>query len=266
VRRDAGTVVLDDLARAATDTLRDIAPIAFVILAFQGAVLRRRPAHLRAILVGAAHVFAGLTLFRLGLADSLLPIGAYMAEQLAQAAAVGVSETAAAAWHRYLWLYAFAAAIGFSATLVEPALIAVAERVREMTGGELHPLAFRLVIAIGSASGLLIGTLRIVLGVPLEYVLATLVGIIAILTMVAPKRAVPLALDSGAIATSVVTVPLIAAFAVGVADAIPGRDAFIEGFGLVSLALLLPVASVLAFASVHARRRRGPDTGGKDAV
>ena len=64
-------------------TVRDIAPIAAVLIAFQVAVIRRFPANFRAILIGLAHVVFGLTLFRVGLEASIIPVGKDMAAHLA---------------------------------------------------------------------------------------------------------------------------------------------------------------------------------------
>lgn len=256
--------MIGTLATEVLATLRDVIPVAIVVAFFQLVVVRRSPAALASILIGIGYVLVGLALFRVGLGLSLLPVGSFMAEQLARAGVAGGGD-AEAAWHDYLWLYLFVAAIGLAATLIEPSLKAVAERVRALSGGAIHPWSLRLVIAAGVALGLL-GTLRIVLGLPMEYVLVPLLAAIAILAFSAPRAIVPLALDSGSMATSVVTVPMISAFGVTLAATLPGRDPLTDGFGLILLALLVPVASLLVFAQVHAARRSPPEEGDGDAV
>lgn len=245
------------IAEEASNTLYDVAPIAVLLAAFQLAVARRRPPRLKSILAGAVYLIVGLTLFRVGLAESLIPVGETMARQLIRP----VVAQAAEGWWRHLPLYAFAALIGLAAALIEPTLIAVADRVRDLTGGALPAWTLRLLVALGVAAGLLLGTARIVLGIPLEHVVAVLVGGIALLASAAPRAIVPLALDGGGMATSVVTVPMIAAFALAVADALPGRTSLTDGFGIVVLALLLPAATLLAFANLQAMRRKRPRPG-----
>ena len=66
-------------------------------------------------------------------------------------------------------------------------------------------------------------------------------------TAVAPKLIVPLAYDSGGVTTSTVTVPLIMALGLGLAEAVPGRSPLLDGFGLVAFAALFPIISVLAY-------------------
>lgn len=247
-----GGLLLD----AITATLADLVPVAAVIAAFH-LLLRRRPARLGRIAIGAAHLVVGLTLFRFGLEEFLQPLGSTLVAHLTDAEWVGANGQ----WWRYAWLYAFAAAVGFASALAEPALIAVAGRAEEVSGGAIRSGGLRFSVAIGMALGLTAATLRIVVGWPLTHLIGTLVAAIAILVLLAPRSIVSLALDTGGMATSVSAVPLIAVIGVGVADAIPGRSAFADGFGLVVVALLAPIASVLLVATLQAHRasnRPGP--------
>ena len=63
---------------------------------------------------------------------------------------------------------------------------------------------------------------------------------------------VPLAYDSGGVTTSTVTVPLVAALGLGLADTVPGRSTLIDGFGLIAFASLFPIMSVMAYAQISA--------------
>jgi hypothetical protein len=228
-------------ADAVRQTLLDVLPVALVIGLFQALVLRARPARLRQVLAGLALVVAGLVLFRLGLALGLMPIGTALPERLAGDAASGAAG--------FMPLYLFAFTVALAATLAEPSLIAVADRVGQLTGGALRPLHLRLVVALGVGIGLVLGTLRIVLGVPLAPSAAVLVALVALLTWMAPRRIRALAFDLPPVTLSVVTVPLVAALGVGTARAIPGRDPLTDGFGIVLFALMLPTACVLALAA-----------------
>lgn len=233
---------LQALASEAAGTVADLIPIAVLFAIFQYGVLRRPIPELDRLLIGLFYVVVGLTLFRTGLELSLIPIGESMARQLA------TLPSEKGGWAAYAPVIAFAAAIGFAATLIEPTLIAVSERVRDLSGGTVQPLTLRVVIALGVAGGLMLGTVRIVLGVPFELVLVGAVVLLALLALGAPRVIVPLALDSGAIATSVVTVPLIAAYGIALAETIPGRSPLLDGFGLIILALLGPAIALLLFA------------------
>jgi len=243
-------------------TVLDIAPIIFVIAVFQFAFIRRSLPHLPQILTGLAYVAIGLTLFRIGINESLIPIGRDMAFQL-----VGFAYAAGEArLGDYLPIFAFAALLGFTATLIEPTLTAAASTVQDLSGGSLRALTLRLVISCGVALGLVLGTVRIVHGFPLEYLLAGVTAGLILLALTAPREIVPLALDSGGIATSVVTVPLIAGYGAAVAEAMPNDATAADGFGLIILALLLPAILVLAFALIQAQLMNRLTKGESDEV
>jgi hypothetical protein len=86
--------------------------------------------------------------------------------------------------------------------------------------------------------------------------------VVVVQTLFAPKGIVPLAYDSGGVTTSTVTVPLVAALGLGLAESLPGRSALVDGFGLIAFASLFPMISVMAYAQVSewriARRRSEP--------
>lgn len=228
-------------------TIIDLAPILGLLAVFQLVFLRAPIPGLRRILAGVVWLAIGLTLFRVGLSTSLVPMGADLARALVEGGGSGLA------------LLAFAALLGFTAALIEPTLVATADRVRDLTGGAVRPFALRIVVAFGIGFGLMLGALRIVHGLPLAWLILALVVTIAIFVRLAPKPIVPLALDSGGVATSAVTVPLIAAYGVAVAEAFPGRSPLVDGFGLVVLALLSAAASVLVFFAAQKwyRARRG---------
>ena len=46
------------------------------------------------------------------------------------------------------------------------------------------------------------------------------------------------------------TVPLVAALGLGLAETVPGRNPLIDGFGLIAFASLFPIMSVMAYAQL----------------
>jgi len=75
-------------------------------------------------------------------------------------------------------------------------------------------------------------------------------------TYYAPRLIVPLAYDSGGVTTSTVTVPLVAALGLGLAESVPGRSPLLDGFGLIAFASLFPIMSVMAYAQISEFRAR----------
>jgi hypothetical protein len=240
-------------------TLRDVFPIAAVILGFQIFVLRKRPARLDRVLTGFALVIAGLTLFLLGLEQALFPLGKLMAQQLTDPSFILSDGDATARWADYLWVYAFAFCIGFSTTIAEPALIAVAIKANEISGGVVGVWGLRIAVALGVAVGITLGVFRIVTGTPLAWYIITGYALVIVQTAFAPKSVVALAYDSGGVTTSTVTVPLVTALGLGLASSVPGRSAVMDGFGLIAFASLFPMLAVMGYAQLGRARQRRAD-------
>ena len=232
------------------DSAEDVAPVVIFLFAFQLLVLRERIPDLGPILVGFVFVTVGLGLFLVGLEESLFPLGRLMAQQLTdpmflEKVSGHIGETLV--WQDFYWVYLFAASIGFATTLAEPALMAVSIKANAVSGGAIGVWGLRVAVAIGVGVGVGLGCYRIIVGLPLHYFIAAGYLVVVVQTAVAPKLIVPLAYDSGGVTTSTVTVPLITALGLGLAEAVPGRSPLLDGFGLVAFASLFPIISVLAY-------------------
>lgn len=245
------------------DTALDVLPIVAFLFAFQRLVIGGPMPNRKSILTGFVFVVVGLGCFLIGLEQALFPLGRLMAEQLTNADFLG-GVAGALRWHDYYWIYLFALALGISTTLAEPALLAVSIKAHEVSGGAIHIWGLRVAVAIGVGTGVALGCYRIVTGVPLHYFIGAGYLLVVIQTAFAPRLIVPLAYDSGGVATSTVTVPLITALGLGLAEAVPGRSPLLDGFGLVAFACLFAVIAVLAYAQLSVLRTglaaRSPST------
>jgi len=163
-------------------------------------------------------------------------------------------------WVDFAWVYVFGFAIGFSTTIAEPSLLAVAIKANQVSGGAIGIWGLRIAVALGVAVGIALGTFRIVTGLPIHYFIIVGYIVVVIQTMYAPRMIIPLAYDSGGVTTSTVTVPLVTALGLGLAESVPGRNVLIDGFGLIAFASLFPMMSVMAYAQLSALRstRRVP--------
>ena len=228
-------------------TLIDVMPIIVVLVGFQIFVIRRPIRRPRRLLIGMIYVLLGLSLFLVGLNQALFPLGESMANQLTSPDFLGEGTLV---WSDYYWVYIFAGAIGFAATLAEPALIAVALKAEELSGGVIGRLGLRLAVAVGVSFGVALGSFRIVTGTPLHYYIIVGYIIVIIQTVRTSRFIIPLAYDSGGVTTSTVTVPMVAALGLGLASTIPGRSPIIDGFGLIAFASLFPIIAVMAYAEI----------------
>jgi len=240
--------VLRLLLHSLADSLRDLLPIIAVVAFFQFAVLGQPLPEMGRIGAGVAMVLAGLALFVRGLQMALLPVGEEMAWNFVRRGSLA-------------WLLLFSFTLGFSTTVAEPALIAVAEeaaaaaaeagviRSHEDALGR-YALGLRLTVAVSVGVALLIGVIRILRGWPVHWlIIGGYVGVV-VLTGFAPPEIVGIAYDSGGVTTSTVTVPLVAALGVGLASSIRGRDPMVDGFGLIAFASLTPMMFVMLYGMV----------------
>ncbi len=238
-----------------SQTIMDVLPIAVIIFGFQFLVIRKKIPNLKRVLIGFFYVILGLSFFLMGLEQALFPLGRLMADQLTEpsfltGANPKLIQQVALHWSDYYWVYFFAFAIGFSTTIAEPSLLAVAIKAQEVSGGAIGIWGLRISVALGVAFGIALGSYRIVSGLPIHWFIIGGYIIVMIQTLFAPKLIIPLAYDSGGVTTSTVTVPLVAALGLGLASKVPGRSELIDGFGLIAFASLFPIISVLAYAQL----------------
>ena len=237
--------VLRRLFGLLAESARDLAPIVLVIAFFQLVVLQQPLPDLGNMILGVGFVVVGLTLFVRGLEMGLFPLGEAMAEAFARKGSLTA-------------LLGFAFCLGFTTTVAEPALTAVAGEAAEVAreagtiadspeARDLYALMLRLTVALSVAVALVVGVVRILKGWPIHYlIIGGYLAIIA-LTAWAPPEIVGIAYDSGGVTTSTVTVPLVTALGVGLASTIRGRNPLVDGFGLIAFASLVPVMFVLIF-------------------
>jgi hypothetical protein len=200
---------------------------------------------LAGLLGGTLLVALGLTCFIYGLEMGLFPIGESMAQAFAHKGSL-------------FWLLVFAFTLGFSTTVAEPALIAVAGEAAKIAaeGGMIEPgnesmqgyaIGLRLTVALSVGLAIVIGVLRILKGWPIHYLIISGYLGIVIMTGFAPETIIGIAYDSGGVTTSTITVPLVTALGVGLASSIRGRNPMIDGFGLIAFASLTPMIFVMAY-------------------
>lgn len=233
-------------------TCRDVAPIFMLIFIYQLLILRQTIPNLTSVLVGIGYVILGLTLFQVGLERALFPLGKAMATQLSSPEfLLGPGRSSEELiWYHYGWVYLFALTIGFATTIAEPSLLAVALKAQEVSSGALKQRSLRQAVAFGVAIGIALGTYRIVSGTSLSLYILIGYCIVIIQTFFAPKNIIPLAYDSGGVTTSTVTVPIVTALGLGLAETVPGRNPALDGFGLIAFASLFPIITVLGYAQV----------------
>lgn len=202
--------------------------------------------------LGIAVVAVGLMFFMEGLRLGLMPLGETIGAVLPRNASLPL-----------ILLFAFV--LGIGATFAEPA-IAVLRQAGAGVSPFAAPLLYSLLndfsgeliaaVGVGVGFAVLLGVLRFFYGLSMKRLIIPGVLVLVGLTVYAHGNDVlqpilGLAWDCGAVTTGPVTVPLVLALGIGVCRIVGDADSSNAGFGIVTLASLLPVLAVLALGFFH---------------
>lgn len=218
-------------------SFNNLLPIVAVVAFFQVLIIQQLPDELAPMAFGLLVVVLGVALFLQGLELGVFPIGKNLSNAFARRGSLPL-------------LMIFGFCLGFAAVIAEPALIAVAEQAQIISEGRIDALTLRLLVALSVGTVVAIGIVRTVLGQSLHWYMIIGYMLVVAVTFFAPEEIVGLAYDSGGVTTNIVTVPLIAALGIGLASSLSGRNALLHGFGLVALAVMVPMISVQLYGIV----------------
>ena len=145
----------------------------------------------------------------------------------------------------------FAFIMGYGATLAEPALNALGVTVEELTAGTFKKSLLMQAVAVGVGSGIALGVTKIVLAIPIAWILVPLYIILLLVTKLSTEEFVNIGWDSAGVTTGPITVPLVLAMGLGIGTQV----GVVEGFGILASASVCPILSVLLLG-LHINRKR----------
>ena len=220
------------------ETLQAVLPLAAIVLILQVLVLAMPIAVILRFVLGTVLVLAGLLLFLKGVRIGLLPMGQAIGAELPKKVPFG-------------WLLVLAFILGFAVTVAEPDVRVLAYQVDYVSEGEIARSVLVLSVALGVGISVSLAILRILLGVPIAYVLAAGYAVVLILSFFVPANFLPVAFDAGGVTTGPVTVPFILALGIGVVSVLGGKSAIGDGFGIVGIASIGPVIGVMLLGIIY---------------
>ena len=154
---------------------------------------------------------------------------------------------------------AFAWFLGFGATMAEPALNTLGITVQNLTQGVFKKSTLLYAVSVGVAFGITLGLTRIIFDLPLAWLLIPAYLLAVVLTLLSSEEFVNVAWDSAGVTTGPITVPLVLAMGLGIGDAVQ----MVEGFGMLSMASIGPILSVLVTGLwIRLKTRLDTDTPG----
>ncbi|MDA0654059.1 MAG: DUF1538 domain-containing protein [Proteobacteria bacterium] len=225
--------------------IRAIVPLMAFLFLILFAVLREKLAEAGIVTYGITLALIGMIVFNVGLTYGLAKLGSQSGGLVAGAfAEVGVMPGSPlySVGVGVMIALVFAWALGFGATLAEPALNALGLTVENLTNGAFKKRTLMYAVSVGVAFGIAVGILKIVLDIPLAWLILPGYAAAVLLTILSSEEFVNVAWDSAGVTTGPVTVPLVLAMGLGFGNAV---DA-IEGFGILSMASIGPILTVMA--------------------
>lgn len=225
--------------------LRAILPLVALLWIVQRRLVGEPLKQARLIAYGIVVALAGMALFNVGLAEGLVPLGT-QAGSMVPAAFSRSDQLAASPLYTYqggvLLALAFGAALGYGATVAEPALNAMGITVEDLTDGAFPKRLLIQSVAVGVALGTTVGVAKIIFDLAMVTLILASYGLAVLLTVMSGEEYVNLAWDSAGVTTGPVTVPLVLALGLGLGQAVGVR----EGFGILAMASVGPILSVLS--------------------
>lgn len=223
---------MENIKETILEVARSILPITIVITILQFSFIGLPVENFLQFLIGVLFVGVGLILFLLGVNIGLLPVGEMIGSALPKTKNVAL-------------IVFFGFLLGTVITIAEPDVRVLSTQVEQVSNGAIPKSILILSVAIGVGIFVSIAMLRIIFNINIIYILAIGYGLIFILAAFTPPSFVPISFDSGGVTTGPLTVPFILALGVGVAGVIRGKSASSDGFGLIALASIGPILSVL---------------------
>jgi hypothetical protein len=235
-----GANVLALFGESALGAMTSMLPLIALLLLIQRFILKEPVRNLDQVIMGVVFALLGLLLFKVGLVTGLDPLGSQVGSRATSAFTPdgGIYGTL---WGKLIVL-AFAFAVGYGASLAEPALMSLGITVEEVTAGAFKKFLVMHSVAFGVGLGLILGIARIMWGwSSLSIVLPSYV-IVVLLSLFSDEKYVNIGWDSGGVTTGDITSPILIALGLGVAAAVGGAD----GFSLIAMGSVWPIISVLA--------------------
>ncbi len=201
--------------------------------------------HAGMITYGVILTVMGMCIFNLGLTYGLSRLGGETGSLL-PAAFTHISAVEDSPLYIYViglvLALSFAWFLGFGATMAEPALNTLGFTVQNLTQGLFKKSTLMYAVSGGVAFGIVLGLVKIIFDLPLAWLLLPTYLLAMLLSFFSSEEFVNIAWDSAGVTTGPITVPLVLAMGLGVGGAVQ----VVEGFGMLSMASIGPIISVLA--------------------
>lgn len=236
--------IIDGLDHVILEVLQALIPLVFFFMIFQILSLKLPKEYILNLSKGIIITLIGMILFFQGVKIAFFPVGQQIGEFFGSL--------------EHIWLLIpFGFVLGFLAVYAEPAVRVLCHQIEDSSSGYIRGSFILYSLSFGVAISVSIGMARIVYGIPFQPIIICGYLLAIALMWFTDKDFIGIAIDSGAVSTGPMAVTFLMSLAVGVAEAIGGRDPIVEGFGLIALISLTPILMVMILGVIFRYKNTG---------
>ena len=219
-----------------------LVPIIAFFVIFQFTSLHLKKSRVLRITIGLVYTYVGLVIFLLGVNVGFMPLGNYLGQMLGSLS--------------FNWvLVPLGMIIGYFTVSAEPAVHVLSKQVYELTAGAIPKKALSTCLSIGVSISVGLAMLRILLQLPIMYLLIPGYAIALILMFFVPEIFTSIAFDSGGVASGPMTATFLLPLAMGVCTAL-GGDVSSDAFGVVAMVAMTPLITIQALGLYYKLKQR----------
>ncbi len=225
------------------EVLQALIPIVIFFMFFQLRYLKLPSFEVTKILIGMLMTAIGMIIFLYGVYNGLYPIGFKMGEFFGNLEQIWI-------------LIPLGFILGFLATFAEPAVRVLSYQIEKSSSGYIRAKLMLYTLSFGVAVFVAVAMAKIVYGIPFLYIIVPGYLLALVLLWLSDKDFIGIAFDAGGVATGPMAVTFLMSMVVGMASGHSGRDAVIDGFGLIAMIALAPIIFVMLLGIYVKYKRR----------
>lgn len=212
------------------EVLISVLPIVAVFLVFQLLTHRYQRRQAKRVVIGFIYTYIGLVLFLCGVNVGFASVGSFLGYAIASAS--------------WKWLLIpIGMLIGYYIVKAEPAIQVLNHQVEDVTNSAVSAKAMNRCLSIGVAVSVGLAMLRVLSGIPIEWIIIPGYGIALVLSKIVQPMFVGIAFDSGGVASGPMTTTFLLPLSLGACEAV-GGNVMTDAFGVVALVALTPLIAV----------------------
>lgn len=235
--RDIMKLFVEEIPHYMKEMAVALGPIAIFYLIFRLLTGGMGSGGLGKVLIGVAYTYVGLVLFLTGVNVGFMPVGNYLGQAIAST--------------NFRWVIVpLGMVIGYFIVAAEPAVHVLKKQVEEVTAGAIPGRVLSTTLSVGVAVSVGIAMIRVLMGLPILWVLIPGYAIALILSFFVPDIFTAIAFDSGGVASGPMTATFLLPFAIGACSAV-GGNVVEDAFGVVALVAMTPLIAIMVLGLIY---------------